>query len=255
VTGGVAVGALAVALVTGVGAARAQDFACAEPGGPSRSAACLLERGLAAPAGARVEALATSWLGVPGLVTRALCAGAAVRAVRCAVGVSQTGDATTGWSSAAAALATTAPSGGAALRAVARRDADGAASGEFGAGAWLRAGPSAVVWASAPQLATSGAAPPLARGLALGVAVEQGGIGAWFERAAPARVADEAGTHAAGVVLRADPGRVWVEARGRPLRAGLGIAVGPIAVRAIGHPRLGDTVTIALSLPPARATP
>ena len=72
-------------------------------------------------------------------------------------------------------------------------------------------------------------------------------------REAPARSDDASGTHAAGVVLRLARARVWVEGRGHPLRAGFGVGVAAIGVRVLTHPRLGDTVTLSLTLPPRGA--
>ena len=241
--------------------AHAQDFVPAEPAGPSASASSLLDRGLPAPGRFDFEALTTSWLGVPGLVTRGVCATAAVRSVRVAAGVAQTGEAPAGWLATGVAVGATGDGFGAAVRAVARRDLDASLGPrsrdavEAGGGAWLRAAPGVLVWARAPQLATAGPSPPLARALATGVSVEHDGVGAWFEREAPARTTEEAGTHAAGVWLRLDPAQVWIEGRGRPLRAGFGLMLAGISVRAIGHPRLGDTVTLALSFPARRLPP
>lgn len=238
--------------------ANAQDFSPAEPAGPASSAAGLLERGLPGDARAELEASTTSWLGVPGLVTRTLCGGMRVRTVTLAAGWALTGEPPVGWLAAGLAAGAVSEWGGVALRAVARRDNDPLASreaaqgAELGGGAWLSAGPGVRVWARAPQLATFGAAPPLARALAVGVSAERDGLAAWFEREAPARRGEESGTHTAGVALSLAPGSVWVEGRGHPLRAGFGISLGVIAVRAMGHPRLGDTVTLSLRLPPHR---
>ena len=180
--------------------------------------------------------------------------------MRAAAGWSETGEAGTGWTAAAVAVGAAAASGGAAMRVVARRDLDDASRAderngvEVGGGAWLGAGAGVVVWASAPQLWTAGALPPLPRALAVGAAAERDGLGCWFEREAPARSADESGTHAGGVTLRIGAACVWVEGRSGPLRAGFGVVVGAIGVRALSHPRLGDTVTLSLGFPP-RATP
>ena len=241
------------------GPSNAQDFSAAEPGGPALTAAGLLDRGLLAQGGSHVEALTTSWLGVPGLVTRGLCATARFNTVCAAAGWSLTGEPEVGWMSAAVAVGAVSSRGGVAVRGLVRRDLDPLAtrgegrSAEVGGGAWLRAGTGIVVWARAPQLATFGLAPPLARALTVGLAAERDGLGAWFEREAPARRSDESGTHAGGVSIAVAQGRVWVEGRGRPLRAGFGISLGVIAVRALGHPRLGDTVTITVTLPPQRS--
>lgn len=234
----------------------AQDFSPAEPAGPALTAAGLLERALPAPAGAHVEATTTSWLGVPELVTRALCATVRIRTVHVAAGWSLTGEQGVGWMSAGLAVGAASEAGGVALRCVGRRDLDPLVSrearqgAEAGGGAWLRTGAGFVVWARAPQLVTFGMAPPLQQALSVGVGAEHDGLGAWFEREAPARRGDDSGTHAAGVSIALAPGRVWIEGRGRPLRAGFGVSLGAIAVRALGHPRLGDTVTLSLTLPP-----
>ncbi len=239
--------------------ASAQDFSPAEPAGPATSAAGLLERGLPGEGHGQLEASTTSWLGVPGLVTRTLCAGVRIRSVSVAGGWALTGEPPAGWMAAGLAAGAASEWGGVALRAVARRDNDPLAApeasegAELGGGAWLSAGAGVRVWARAPQLATLGAAPPLARALAVGVSAERDGLAAWFEREAPARRGEESGTHTAGVALSLAPGCVWVEGRGHPLRAGFGISLGVIAVRAMGHPRLGDTVTLSLRLPPHRS--
>ena len=239
---------------------RAQDFAPPEPAGPSSSAAALLEHALPAGGTWRAELLTTSWLGVPGLVTRAVCATGGLRSVRAAAGWSQTGETGAGWSGAALALGAAAPAGGAAVRVIARRDLEDAAHEdrdglEVGGGAWLSAGARFVVWASAPQLWTPGAPPPLPRALTAGVAADAEGLRCWFEREAPARSGEESGTHAAGVALRLEAARVWVEGRGRPLRAGFGVTVRAISVRVLSHPRLGDTVTLSLAFPSRAAPP
>lgn len=241
--------------------AHAQDFSTAEPAGPSASSATLLEHGLAAPGAFRAEALATSWLGVSGLFTRAVCATAAVHSVRAAAGWSQTGEPGSGWTSAGLGLGAATRSGGVAVRAVARRDADEAvgASGrngvELGGGAWIAAKSGIVVWAQAPQIVTAGLGTPLPRALTVGVAVEQNGLGAWFEREAPARSGADTGTHAAGAFVVLDAARVWIEGRGRPLRTGFGLTVGMIGVRVLTHPRLGDTVTLSVGFPAHPSTP
>ena len=236
--------------------ANAQDFSPAEPAGPALSAAGLLDRGLPGDGRSQLEATTTSWLGVPGLVTRALCVGVRIRTVTLAAGWALTGEPPAGWMAAGLAAGAVSEWGGVAVRGVARRDNDPLTSreetqgAELGGGAWLSAGPGVRVWARAPQLATFGAEPPLARALSVGVSAERDGLAAWFEREAPAQRSQDSGTHTAGVELSLARGSVWVEGRGHPLRAGFGISLGVIAVRAMGHPRLGDTVTLSLRLSP-----
>ena len=256
---------LAAALTLWAVRANAQDFATAEPAGPSATAAAMLEHGLGSPGALRAEALTTSWLGVPGLFTRAVCVAAAIHSVRVAAGASQTGEGGSGWTSLGLALGAVTGSAGVAVRAVARRDADEAAGAgerngvEVGGGAWIAAESGVVVWAQAPQIANAGLAPPLPRALAVGVAVERDGLGAWFEREAPARSGADTGTHAAGAFIALDAARVWIEGRGRPLRTGFGLTGGVIGVRVLTHPRLGDTVTLSVGFPahpsPPRAAP
>jgi len=235
--------------------ASSQDFAPAEPPGPANSGAALLERGLPAAHGALAfEALATSWLGVPDLSTRAACVAVPVHSLRLAAGVSRTGAAELGWSAAGLAAGAAGPAGGAAVRALARRDLDpvprqGPAL-EAGGGAWVRASRRARIWASAPQLWTRGA-PPLPQGLVIGASIETDGVAAWLERVAPARAADENGRHDAGLALDLGPARAWVEAREQPLRAAVGIEIAArrwsVRLRVESHPVLGETVSLALA--------
>ena len=85
--------------------------------------------------------------------------------------------------------------------------------------------------------------------------MERDGIGGWFERESPARAGEESGTDTAGIWLCLDPARIWIEGRGQPPRAGFGLMLAGIAVRAIGHPRLGDTITLSVAWPAHRAPP
>jgi len=246
-----------LALVAPVLAKRAgaQNFAPAEPPGPASSGAALLERGLPDARGALAfEALATSWLGVPDLATRAACVAVPIHSLRFAAGISRTGAAELGWSAAGLAAGASGPAGGAAVRAIARRDDDPAArldpGLEAGGGAWVRAGRRARIWASAPQLWTRGA-PPLPQGLVIGASFQSDGVEAWLERQAPARAADDNGRHDAGLALDLGPARAWVEAREQPLRAAVGVEIAArrwsVRVRVESHPVLGETVSLALA--------
>lgn len=238
--------------------ARAQDFDLPAPAWPPAAAAGWLERALPPASGAAAVASGvTRWHGVAGLVTRALAGGAGRGAVRVALGLSQTGEPDLGWTALAAGAGAAGARAGAAARLLARRDrtspfgfdARGAAVGaEAGGGAWLEARPGLHVWASAPQMWTRGAAPPLARPLELGAAAHLPGVTAWLARAgvgAPGR-----GGREAGVSVATGPLALWLVARDRPWRGGLGLAAraGPLRVAAQvdGHPVLGETVRLAL---------
>jgi len=243
--------------LAGAPEARAQDFAGALPAG-SGGALELLERALPA-GGPGLEAVAAStrWWGLPELETRALALGGGWRGLRTAAGLSQTGAPELGWTTLALAAGAVAPGAGAALRACARRDRDApwsprsafAPGGghELGAGAWLEPVPGVRAWASAPQLATRGAPPPLARPLEVGVRAGRG-TAVWCSLRAP-RAGDD-GERAFGASLALAPLLAWADVRDAPLRgsAGLVAAAGPlmVAVRVDAHPSLGETVRAAL---------
>ncbi len=245
----------------------AQDFAPAAPAGPRPGALALLERALPAPGGAfALESQATRWFALPELETRAAALQVPAGAARVALGLSQTGDPELGWTAAALALGATGAPGGAALRAVARHDRregalrDGAlARGgglEAGAGAWCAAGDACVFWASAPQVWTGGAAPPLVRPLELGVRTGGDGLAAWATLLSPLRGDD--GERAAGVSLVRGGLVLWAEARDAPLRGSFGLAarVGALAIeaRADAHPLLGETTRLACAWRPHART-
>ncbi len=246
--------------------ARAQDFAPAAPAGPQPGAAALLEHALPAGSpGPALETAVTRWLGFTAFETRHAAAGLGAHALRVALGVAQTGDPDLGWSAAALAVGACGPEGGAALRALARRDrnvgplartrAGGDAFGlEAGAGAWLAPAPGVALWASAPQLATGGEAPPLVRPLQLGARWTLAGGAAWLALTAP-RTGDD-GERLAGLALARGALTVWAEARDGPLRAALGVcaALGPVHVAAEvdAHPVLGETTRLGLAWRPAR---
>src|SRR5262249_60879791 len=109
--------------------------------------------------------------------------------------------------------------------------AGGRAGGEAGAGGWL-AMPRWRVWASAPQVWRARAAPPLARGLALGAAFSNGGLTAALERQAPRRGFAESAAYRASLTLTAGFVSAWAEARDRPWRGALGLAarLGPLLI-------------------------
>ncbi len=257
--------AVALLALAGLGArAHAQDFTTGLPpalcaglsGGRDVAPSVALEHGLPGDGRPAIEASFTSWLGVPGLTTRALAAGIGFGTVRAACGVSRTGVEPFGWDAAGAALGAVGERAGAAVRAIGRREDDGethprAVTGaEVGAGAWVRAGAGARVWAEAPQVWTRGSPPPLPRSLAIGVVVESDGVAAWLQRTSPARALEATGQHEGGIAVDMGPARVWLEARERPLRAAFGLQAAirgvAVRVRAEAHPVLGETVTIVV---------
>ena len=245
------------------GPAIAQDFTSAQLAGPGASACALIERGLpgAAP-GVSLEACFARWLALPDLETRAVACAAGWRLARVAAGVSQTGEPDLGWSAAGLACGVAGAEGGAAVRALARRDRtivpgsaaaerlEARAGVEVGGGAWLEAAPGLRLWASAPQLWMAGTAPPLERPLEIGVVLERDGLAAWLSRAAP--TGDTPPDHAAGLALRSGPLLAWGTVRDRPLRGGLGVAARArgltVAAEVEGHPDLGETVRLSFAL-------
>lgn len=264
-----AIAAMAHAILTSAGAARAQDFSFPAPVGPNNSALAFLERGLPPQAtGLTADAAITRWYGLPELTTRALAVGVGWRSFRSSLGLSQTGDPELGWSAAGLALGAAQRSGGVALRAVARRDrapqpeAPVAGRGvglETGAGAWIQASKSLEIWAALPQLWLQGAPPPLRRPLEIGGRLETGGVTLWFTHAAPGRATASRGDHRAGMGLSSGPLRLWLEARDRPLRGGVGLGARvrgiSTAVGIESHPILGETVRLALGLEAAGGPP
>jgi hypothetical protein len=253
-------GALALACAA---VARAQDFASPAPADAAWAAgppAVMLEHGWpAARAGLALAAGATSWYAVPGLTTRSLALGLGWRALRLAAGVSQTGEPAFGWESAGLALGCGSPRGGAALRALMRRDRAplapdgglGAGVGlEAGAGAWLATPGGAALYASAPQIARSGVAAPLVRPLVVGVSFGAGGARGWLAREAPASRDPGGGVSAGGLALAFGAARAWAEVRDRPLRGALGLSAGvralAVAASVESHPVLGETARVAL---------
>jgi hypothetical protein len=253
--------ALALAVMVGrAAAARGQDFATpATPG--ATTASDVLERGLprADPAPA-LELGAVRWHGLAELTTRSAAGTFGWRAARVGLGLSQTGDPDLGWTALAAALGIADTSGGAAVRALARRDRttafgfddSGAAVGaEVGAGGWVAVAPRLTLWASAPQLWTAGEAPPLRRGLEIGALARAGGIVLWLTRAEiPGALRAARGEHAVGAGTAVGPLWIALGARDQPLRGGLTVGAGghPIGVAATveSHPLLGETVRLAL---------
>jgi len=243
--------------------ARAQDFASAAPPWPRGAAGPLLEDGLA-PANTRfaLDATVTRWFGLTSFETRSLATMARFHTVVVAAGVAQTGGPEVGWTAAGLAIGAASARGGVAVRGVARRDRltsfalngdPDTAGGELGVGAWAATGESVRLWASAPQLWREGAAPPLGRALALGVAWEGDGLSAWLGRRAVVGVSGERhGEHEAGVTLGGPALALWCAARDRPLRASLGVSAGLGGVRSAAafdsHPVLAETSRLTLSL-------
>jgi hypothetical protein len=218
----------------------------------------MLDRALPS-ATASIGALAsqTRWWGLPDLETRSASVGGSFRSWRAALGLSQTGEPELGWTALAIGLGAASSDAGAGLRACVRRDRDApwsvvraftAGDGvEAGAGAWLMAGEGVRVWASAPQVWTSGASPPLARPLELGVRAG-GEDAAWVRLVAP-RAGDD-GERALGLSLSVSPLQVWAEARDAPLRGSVGLSAAVaslrVAARIDAHPVLGETVRLSL---------
>jgi len=247
-----------LALLTAVGwllaaaAAGAQDFSAAAPAGGG-SAMALLEQGLPAPGTASsIETAVVRWFDLPELTTRALAIGGAWRPMRWATGVSRTGGEPIGWSSAAIAIGAHAAGTGAALRACARRDGGAETGVEIGAGANSSLGEHGRLWASAPQLWTSGVAPPLERHLELGVALTRPGIEAWLIReAAPRGFHGMEADHALGVALAGSGVTTWITLRDRPLRGAFGLSAGRAGMRISAevenHPVLAETIRLGLA--------
>jgi hypothetical protein len=240
-----------------VSLARAQDFESAGYGGTPATGLVFLDTGLPPEASsAGFEAVTASRFGLAELSTHALAAAGGWRSLRLAAGVAQTGDAEIGWSGFGAAAGAANKVWGAGVRGVARRDRFAAGvlnwGAEFGGGVWLRPWTAGWVWASAPAIATSGLAPPLARGLAMGAAFEGAGVRIWFEHEALPEAPATRASHRAGLAMNSAPLGVWVEGFDAPLRAAAGIhaRAGFVTVRAqaASHPLLGETMRIALSV-------
>jgi hypothetical protein len=236
----------------------AQDFDLPAPAWPLAAVAGWFERALP-PADATVvaEAGVTRWHGLDALVTRAVAAGVGWRTVRAGLGLSQTGEADVGWTALAAVAGAAFPRGGASVRAVSRRDrtspfgfdAQGAAVGvEVGGGAWVEAAEGIHVWASAVQVWTHGAAPPLARPLEIGGAADLGGVTLWLSRSGVTGAAR--GGRAAGLTTTVGPLDAWLLARDQPLRGGLGLAARVrglrVAAQIESHPVLRETARLAV---------
>jgi hypothetical protein len=254
--------AIGAAIVLLAGAARlapAQDFASAAPAGPA-GALAMLERGLPAPGrGVGIEAGITRWFALPAIETRAVAMRASVGNARAALGVAQTGDPELGWNALGLAFGGASAAGGAALRALLRRDRSPVSPGplgsgvgvELGGGAWVRAARDVLLWAAAPQTYLRGEAPPLRRGLELGGRARVADAIVWLALRAPPRGDGDAPEHEAGLTLELEPWSVWAGVRDQPLRAGLGCGARArgVAVAALveSHPILGETTRLSLS--------
>jgi hypothetical protein len=241
----------------------AQDFAAPGPAWPPAPACAALERGLpAASPSASLAGTVTRWDGVAALVTRGAAAGSGWGALRVALGLSQTGEPDVGWTALGLAVGAAGAGAGGALRAVERRDrttpfgldAHGARVGlEVGGGAWVEATTGVHVWASAPQIWIQGEAPPLARPLEIGGAVDLGGAQLWLSRAGVVgHPRGSRGEFAAGLATAAGPMAVWLFAREQPPRGGVGVSAGTrtlrVAAEVEGHPVLGETARMSLGL-------
>jgi len=239
--------------------AGAQDFAGALPPWPPQAPSDLLERGLP-PRGrsSLVEIDGVRWFSLADLASRGCAVGSAFGPLRAACGLSQTGSEELGWTALGVALGAAYPMAGAAARMVARRDCraslDPAVAPregyEVGFGAWAEATRGLHVWTSVPQLWRDGAAPPLARGLELGVALAAQDLSVWLARTSAAGPPGGVAEHTLGLGLTVGPLGVWLAARDRPLRGtlGLGAAFKAVFVAAgvDGHPVLGETVRLSV---------
>jgi len=209
-----------------------------------------------------LEASSVSWYGLSDLTTRSIALGGGWRVLRAAAGLSQTGVPELGWTACALAFGIANESGGAAVRAVARRDrtsafafdaAPGDAGVEMGAGGWIEAGQGLALWTSVPELWVSGAAPPLRRALAIGGALTLGDLEVWLaRRAVPGLARGMRGEHAFGVAMAGRPLAVWLEAEDQPLRGGFGVLAQLrsvwVAGSVLGHPVLGETFRAAIGI-------
>jgi len=240
-------------------AAAAQDFTGAAPAGSTRAPDGLLDRALPSALPTFSAAVSqTRWWDLPELETRAASVGGSVHSWRVALGLSQTGEPELGWTALGVGFGAASDHAGAGLRACVRRDRDApwsvtraftpGAGVEAGAGAWLMAGDGVRVWASAPQVWTGGASPPLVRPLELGVRVGDDDA-AWLRLVAP-RAGDD-GERALGVSLAVAPLVAWAEVRDAPLRGSVGLAAAVaalrVAARVDAHPVLGETVRLSLT--------
>lgn len=246
-------------LAAGACTASAQDFAGPRAPLEPEGAAALLDAGLADPrAVTSCEAGQVAWWNMSDLRTRSLAAALAWRSIRVAAGGSQTGEPELGWQSAAFALGAANHDAALAIRALGRRElANGATGLEVGGGAWVRLADGLRLVASAPQLWTRGVSPPLVRPMTAGLATDGGLASAWLAVEAPR--AGAAGERLLGASVEAGPARVWVEARGAPWRAALGVQAGVgslrVSARVESHPALGETVMLALALRRASEAP
>jgi len=250
----------ALAALAGLpGVARPQDFALPAPD-PLDAPGIALETALPRAATGVVASGATiDWYGVPGLVTRAIAIDLGSGAWRAAGGVSQTGTPEVGWTTLALAGGAAGEGWGFGARALARRDridafawrTDPAAGGlEAGAGGWVALGATTTLWASAPSVAVSGAAPPLARALETGLRWRADGLALWLaHRSAPAGYG--AASLAAGACVTTGPARVWLAAHDAPVAGGVGVALrhGALGIGAEvdSHPWLAPLTRVAVS--------
>jgi len=242
--------------------AGAQEFASAAPAS-ERSAAALLERGLAPPRpGVSFTALAIRWYGVPDLDTRSATVAVGWRTLRLGMGASRSGDAELGWSAVALAAGFADPRGGAALRVCGRlrRDVEDErplTGVEAGAGLWIAPSAGFRVWVSAPQVWIDGDPPPLERRLELGAAARAGDAELWLTRvAAPEAASASSADHVAGACMPLDIVEAWLEVRDHPARGGFGLAATKrglrLAASVESHPVLGETVRLMLGREPSR---
>jgi hypothetical protein len=232
-----------------------QDFPDGAPSaGPDRTMA-LLERGLPSTSDAwEITAVGVRRFGLADLETHSLALGGGWQSMRGAAGLSRSGTVVAGWVSAAAAVGLVTRTCGAAARGVARRDLAAEErslpSIEAGAGAWIAPVPGWIVWTSHPQLTSQGSAPPLERGLELGLLALGHGVEVWLVRSSlPGGRADR---HRVGGALFVGPVRLAIEFREQPVRASLGISTGRGGLFAMAgvdeHPVLPGTTRWGLSV-------
>ena len=257
-----AIVALALTALAAPLEANAQDFVAPGPPLAPGSPLAALERGTM-PASSRfaLASAAVRWHGVSGLDTRAIAAAAGWRSARIAAGLSQTGDPAVGWTAAGLAAGVANRAAGAGIRAVGRRDrttpftappAPDDLGVEIGGAAWVEAGAGLDVWCSAPQLWNAGAAPPLARGMELGLRARGEAWSLWLTREAARGPAGRTGVHTAGLALALPPVTAWIAGHSSPARGAFGLSARAagiaVAAEVEGHPVLGETVRLSLGI-------
>lgn len=229
----------------------AQEFTPVVP--LSASALGFLSAGL--PPGdrsTRFETMALQWDGLPELGATAVALEGGAGYARLAAGVASAGSGELAWQALALAGGVTLPRAGAGVLVIGRREAalPRATGLAVGAGGWAEAAPHLRLWAGAPALWSSGAAPPLRQGLELGAIARTRAGHAWV-----ALEQDRAWTaHRGGIALAAAPAGVWLEARDAPLRGAVGVWAAArslcVAAAVESHPVLDPTVRLMVARTP-----